>query len=175
MAQGEMEPDWAVFGGQFSDVGPTVGKRSNQISQLPLVSKEELQRIELNRLDPDRRFHYRFKAADLAWAAALFMPNNSDETAQVLGLAGSWIKVLDPDAADQFYKSLVRRCRQTEMGCVADKKRWFPQLDENGNLLDEIKPEPGHEEIPQNSDFARPEPVNPNEAPVVDSGPPPQN
>jgi hypothetical protein len=63
------------------------------------------------------------------------MPDNSDDTARVLCLAGTWLKLRDPQAADRFYKALVRRCRKTEMGALADKLRWFPKVDADGNLL----------------------------------------
>lgn len=75
-----------------------------------------------------------FPSSILAWQAAQLMPNNSDATARVLCLGGSWIKDLDPQAADVFYKALVRRCRKTAIGAEADRRRWFPRLDENGNL-----------------------------------------
>ena len=61
------------------------------------------------------------------------MPDNSDDTARVLCTAGTWLKDRDPQAADKFYKALVRRCRKTALGDQADKMRWFPVLDENGN------------------------------------------
>ena len=84
--------------------------------------------------DPDERFHYRYTAASLAWEAARLMPNNSDDTARVLCIAGSWLKHRDPQAADLFYKALVRRCRKTALGAEADRLRWFPILDGNGNM-----------------------------------------
>jgi hypothetical protein len=34
-----------------------------------------------------------------------------------------------------FYKALVRRCRQTELGDLADRMRWFPRVNEEGDLL----------------------------------------
>jgi hypothetical protein len=73
-------------------------------------------------------------APALAWEAAKAMPNNSDETARMLCIGGSWLKNEDPQAADVFYKALVRRCRKTTIGAEADRLRWFPLLDEQGNL-----------------------------------------
>jgi hypothetical protein len=46
--------------------------------------------------------------------------------------AGSWIKYVDPKAADVFYKALVNRCRKTALGDAADRRRWFPLRDEKG-------------------------------------------
>ena len=62
------------------------------------------------------------------------MPDNSDDTARALCLGGTWIKALDPKAEDVFYKSLVRRCRKTALGAEADRIRWFPAVDADGNM-----------------------------------------
>ena len=60
--------------------------------------------------------------------------DNSDETARVLCIGGSWIKSLDAQTADHFYKALVLRCGKTAIGAAADRRRWFPSLDDDGNL-----------------------------------------
>jgi hypothetical protein len=99
------------------------------------ASDDELSRIAQSAPDPDVRKFYRFQAAALAWQAALLLPDNSDETARVLCEAGTWIKYLDPKKADVFYKALVRRCRGTALGAAADRKRWFPILDDEGNMV----------------------------------------
>jgi hypothetical protein len=96
---------------------------------------DELRRAIAQAVEPPVRFHYRYLAADLAWEAAQLMPDNSDDTARVLCVAGSWLKNRDPKAADKFYKELVRRCRRTVLGTAADLKRWFPELDEDGKPL----------------------------------------
>ncbi|NNE90469.1 MAG: hypothetical protein HKN23_02380, partial [Verrucomicrobiales bacterium] len=71
------------------------------------------------------RWHYRHVAADLAWEASLLMPGESEKTAQVLNIAGSWIKANHPPQADVFYKSMVRRNRSTATARHADDSRWF--------------------------------------------------
>ena len=76
-----------------------------------------------------------FQAAALAWEAAKLMPDNSEDTARFLCVAGSWIKYRDPKKADVFYKALVRRNRKTAIGMEADRIRWFPRLDEQGNVI----------------------------------------
>jgi len=79
-------------------------------------------------VEPHARFHYRYRAAALAWEAAQLMPDNTDATASVLCEAGTWLKIRDPQAADRFYKALVRRCGRTDLGRAADTLRWFPRL-----------------------------------------------
>lgn len=72
-------------------------------------------------------------SAALAWEAAEGLPNNSDETAQILCRGGLWVN-WDPHAADILYKALVRRCRKTAVGAEADRLRWFPRLAAQGRL-----------------------------------------
>lgn len=131
----ELEPDWALHGGNFTD-GITTDRRS-ALAELNLVaaSPDELRRGQEHAPNPERRFHYRYLAASLAMDAARLMPDNSDDTARVLCLAGTWLKSHDPKMADLFYKALVRRCRQTALGAEADRRRWFPTLDADGNLV----------------------------------------
>lgn len=128
----EVEPDWAVYGGNYES-GVTAQQRTNENFGVLRASPEELRRAADHNADPEVRFHYRYQAAFLAWEAAKLMPNNTDETARVLCTAGSWLKHRDPVTADLFYKALVRRCRKTDIGHQADQMRWFPVLDANGN------------------------------------------
>jgi LysM repeat protein len=123
-----------------------------------------------------------FQAAALAWEAAKLMPDNSEDTARFLCVAGSWIKYRDPKKADIFYKALVRRNHKTAIGMEADRIRWFPRLDEQGNLiprkpshLDSIPPpalpEPSAEEPPDTEadEAAREYPI-PGKAYVIHKG-----
>ena len=125
----ETEPDWRWHDGDYTD-GPSLATRLATTNLVRLAATaEEQRRATQHKPEPDKRFHYRYVAADLAWQAALLMPNNSDDTARVLCEGGSWLKVLDPKAADVFYKALVRRCRKTALGAEADRLRWFPSLE----------------------------------------------
>ncbi len=131
----ECEPDWRVWEGAFEE-GVTVASRAtNNVPRQVVPSSDELRRAAEHKPAVQERFHYRYLAADLAWEAAKRMPDHTDETARVLCLAGTWLKLRDPKAADRFYKALVRRCRKTEMGALADRLRWFPKIDDDGNLL----------------------------------------
>ena len=107
-----------------------------------------------------------FQAASLGWEAAKLMPDNSEDTARVLCMAGGWIKYSDPQKADVFYKALVRRNRKTAIGMEADRIRWFPRLDEQGNLvprkpsrLESMPPPPLPEESEERAPENRPDPV----------------
>jgi hypothetical protein len=122
----EVEPDWHFFGGWHAPDFITEG-RSGRNGKAPLpVTAAELARAQSSRVKPWARFHYRFRGADLAWEAASLLPDGSAEKARMLAVAGSWIKYLDPQAADRFYKRLVRCCGNTELGRLADERRWFP-------------------------------------------------
>jgi len=124
-------PDNADVHGLFGIDGPikfTVWGRG----KINMPSDDEKRRIASVEL-PAKRFHYRYVAADHAWAAAALMPDNSQQLAEWLCEAGGWIKHRDPKAADRFYKALVRRCGETELGRQADKLRWFPPTKEKEN------------------------------------------
>ena len=121
----ENDPDWASQGGSF-DLGTTTADRPRD--GVNRATPEELTRAAGNRPNPDRRFHYRFRAANLAWQAAQLMPDQSDQTALVLVSGGNWIKNHDPKGAERFYKALVQRCNKTSLGKQAAAKRWLPDL-----------------------------------------------
>ena len=103
---------------------------SNRFASTNLVTAAERQRAAQPPAGINMRFHYRHLAANLAWDAAELMPDESTATARVLCEAGTWLKDRDPQAADRFYKALVKRCGTTELGKAADKKRWFPPISE---------------------------------------------
>jgi hypothetical protein len=131
----EADPDWHSSDGEFGWRFQFNYRCTNEESTVVAVSAEELKRDDESKPEPDKRFHYRYQAATLAWEAAKFMPNNSDDTARLLCDAGSWLKAQDPDAADLFYKALVLRCRKTDIGAEADEIRWFPTFDGDGNVV----------------------------------------
>ena len=131
----EVEPDWAIVGGDY-DLSPgfwEVRATNSPEDKINLASTDEIRRASSRQINPDRRFHYRWQAAALAWEAAQLMPDNSDDTARVLCTGGTWLKDQDPQAADRFYKALVRRCRKTDLGQEADKLRWFPAQEIDGS------------------------------------------
>ena len=133
----EAEPDWAVHEGDFED-GPTVAVRASFKGNLA-PSADEIRRTQRKEATPEKRFHYRYVAASLAMKAASLMPDNADETANVLWTAGVWLKGRDPKAAEVFYHALVRRCPKTALGAEADRQRWFPERDANGRPLPKLK------------------------------------
>ncbi len=131
----ETGPDWRMHHGNF-EVGVETGTRFDP-EQWPLFppAADEAKRVAAAGPAPNKRYHYRHAAADLAWQAAGLMPDNDPETARVLCQAGSWIKARDPKSADRFYKALVRRCPNTELGRRADRIRWFPGITKAGGLI----------------------------------------
>ena len=131
----EGAPDWAEYGGSYELESFYSNRLQHVATDAAPASKNELKRGAESATDPDLRFHYRYIAADLAWEAANLLPNNTDEKALILCRAGTWLKYVNPEAADRFYKALVRRCRKTAIGAEADRLRWFPELDDKGNIL----------------------------------------
>ena len=129
----ELDPDWAIHEGNF-EIGVTKEARLSPDNTTLSPTQLEIKRVDDSRLKPYERFHYRYLAADIAWDALNLMPDNNPQTARNYCEAGGWLKGRDPKAADRFYKALVRRCPETEIGKAADNSRWFPSLDENGNI-----------------------------------------
>jgi tetratricopeptide (TPR) repeat protein len=127
----ELSPDWAVYAGEYgsSSRERTAKLRQAGACRLAPFTPQEEQRVQRHLPHPNERFHYRYVAANLAWEAAELMPDQSDQTAQVLATAGTWLKERDPKAADRFYKALVRRCGKTALGREAARIRWFPRVD----------------------------------------------
>ena len=108
----------------FCDIG---GYRAYwEYGRLAMPTDDEMVRWESSAPIPSHPRHMRYRAAELAWRAALFMPDEDPATAEVLCEAGRWLAPHDPKAADRFYKALVRRCGTTVLGADADRRRWFP-------------------------------------------------
>lgn len=155
----EVAPDWHYHLGDF-DEGVTGEDRStNEAAVLVRPSTDELRRNAEHQPDPNRRFHYRYQAASLAWEAAKLLPNNNDQTAYMLWKGGSFLKYKDPQTADLFYKALVRRNRKTVLGAEADRERWFPTLDENGNIVPKVRTVEQSQESPEPQDTTEPQPM----------------
>ncbi|MDR3458316.1 MAG: hypothetical protein P4N60_12775 [Verrucomicrobiae bacterium] len=130
----ELEPDWGVLGGEYEFDPTWQGRKTNLWrATINVADRDEIERASSRYTEPDRRFHYRWQAAALAWEAAQLMPDNSEDTARMLCTGGTWLKDRDPQGADKFYKALVRRCRKTNLGEEADKIRWFPAQPYDGS------------------------------------------
>ena len=124
-----MEPDWNAGGEGNYELDPVTGVRgAGTRARLTASSADERRRVGQSAVTPDKRWHYRYLAAELAWQAAGLLPNESDETARLLCEAGSWLKARDPRAANRFYKALVQRCGTTDLGREAQRLHWLPPL-----------------------------------------------
>jgi len=131
----EVAPDWHCHLGAYEEGVTGEDRGSNALAHVVEPSRDELRRNSEHHADPDLRFHYRYQAAALAWEAARLLPNNTDQTALFLWQGGMFLKDRDPQFADMFYKALVRRNRKTALGAEADRQRWFPMLDADGQVV----------------------------------------
>jgi len=94
-------------------------------------TRSESERNESTPVYPDKRYHYRYRAAELAELAAGLLPNNDENAARIYQIAGGWIKLRDPQAANQIYRQLVVHCPDTELGRKAAESRWFPEVEKD--------------------------------------------
>lgn len=124
----EVEPDWALASGFYELPWVTEQREARRENAILPVTPDEVARVDRHRVGPWKRFHYRYRAADLAWEAAKLLPSG-DQKAEILATAGNWLEGRDPKAADRFYKELVRTCISTELGRQADELRWLPEAD----------------------------------------------
>ncbi|HEX7182169.1 MAG TPA: hypothetical protein VF756_10025 [Thermoanaerobaculia bacterium] len=84
----EIDPDWTEEEGQYElQVYVNALEARNRNRRLK-PSADERKREARHRVEPWKRFHYRYRAADLAWEAAALLPNDSDAKANILATAG---------------------------------------------------------------------------------------
>jgi len=128
----ELAPDFAWQGGSF-EWSDTFEARAEKYYEpnyrINQMTWEESKRAAATVVRPNKRFHYRYRAALLAELAAGLLPNNDENAARIYCLAGEWLRLRDPEAADRCYKLLVVRCPETELGAAAAKVNWFPEVD----------------------------------------------
>ncbi|WP_269537708.1 hypothetical protein [Cerasicoccus fimbriatus] len=130
----ELEPDFAWSGGTFDwphSIACRINQRYEPGYEINTPTHAEEDRVDRSAIKPDQRFHYRYRAAQLAELAAGLLPNNDENAARIYCIAGSWIKNRDPYAADRFYKQLVVRCPETALGKQAAELHWFPDAPES--------------------------------------------
>jgi hypothetical protein len=122
----ELVPDSFADNGAYPGNDMLEARQKNPTDAIVPPSPDEIRRVARSAPQPLLRFHYRYIAADHAWAAAKLMPDESDALARLCCEAGGWLKAQDPQAADRFYKLLVTRCATTALGRAAAQKKWFP-------------------------------------------------
>lgn len=123
----EVAPDWSMYRGRWSPRGIKADRldrmpADDSDSKLASPSAEEAQRAETNRAYPDKRFHYRHKAADLAWEAAEALPDGDERTAEALWVGGEALRRWDAQRARTFYRAILDRCGQTSKVAAARKR-----------------------------------------------------
>ena len=74
-----------------------------------------------------QRFHYRSKAAQLAYKAAQ-IAEDDDLRAVICCFGGNCLRIVSPHEADDFYKMLVNECKGSSLSKLADRERWFPVM-----------------------------------------------
>lgn len=112
-------PDMSIYNGRYYF---PVEPRASSI----WATADEKRRVSASAPVPNRRFHYRWRAIDLFWKAAEFLPDNDDRTARALWEGGRLSTVMESEGSDKFYKALVWRCQNLPIGQEADRLRWFP-------------------------------------------------
>jgi hypothetical protein len=125
----ELEPDWHLWGGSYEPDAFAAARADAKTHRHLGPSKDEAARVVRSQAEPVKRFHYRYQGADLARAAAVVLPDGSEEKARLLATAGTWLKVRDPKAAQPFYEALLSCCGDTDLGRKARRLKAVPATD----------------------------------------------
>jgi hypothetical protein len=123
----ELEPDWFVYEGQYENESYAKARAAGKF-QILGPAKDERERAGRTRAEPLKRFHYRYKGADLAREAAGLLPDGSEEKARILMTAGNWLEGRDPEAARPFLDALLGCCGETDIGRRAEGLNAIPNL-----------------------------------------------
>ena len=136
----EVSPDGFDFGGDFQDADLAQERLAGQHTEdsyatgklvtstagnAAPASKAEIQRLKKNRIEPDKRYHYRYIAAALAMRSAALLPDQSEELADVVNTAGNWIKNSDETLGNRYFQVIDQRCSKTKIGGQASASHWF--------------------------------------------------
>jgi hypothetical protein len=124
----EIEPDWAMFEGEYDPQQMVESRNARRQGHLDPPTADESKRAEHSRVEPWKRFHYRYRAMDLGAEAARLLPDGSEEKAKQLATAGTWLAGRDPKAADPLFRELLRCCGETAIGQAAARLHWIPQV-----------------------------------------------
>lgn len=104
----DVAPDWQRYGGSFEE-GDEGAARATVVSEVAPVTKLEKKRDKAAAPKPDKRFHYRYVASELAAKAARLLPKSSETAGIYLCFASKWLLLRDPPAGQAYYKEFMRR------------------------------------------------------------------
>ena len=99
----ELGPDQAWNGGNYG------GEFDKPVQAGGLLTAEEARLQNASAAQPNRRYHYRWVAAELANRAADLLPPRSQAFAAVLCKASGWINYRDLDGARRYYQRYVKQ------------------------------------------------------------------
>lgn len=108
----ELTPDNAWADGNY-------GSQSlKPVKAAGLLSAAEAARQNASTAEPNRRFHYRWVAADLAGRSADLLPERSQAFAATLCKATGWLINGDPEKAQTFYRRYVEHGAYIPLGAL---------------------------------------------------------
>jgi tetratricopeptide (TPR) repeat protein len=130
IAGSENDPDWTYLQGNYELAAfpDSVERRAKNKVLVP--AKDEAERAAKSAVEPWKRFHYRYRAADLAHEAASLLPDGSEDKARMLATGGGWLKLREPEIAAGFYRDLMSCCGSTRLGKEAERLRRLPDVPE---------------------------------------------
>ena len=150
----ELEPDFRVLSGSFEAVSTssrrlaglhdasTLGPDELAAVRLLAPTAGERERIAAHAPSIDRRYHFVYTAAEVAWQAVQLLPEGHPELVEALCVAGGWTRVRDPEGADRFFQLLGQKGRGSSDGRALLARGWWPPLAMDGTCaVPEPEPE----------------------------------
>lgn len=135
----ELAPDYASYGGSYAPWSPldepaespeAQSAQANFVkSRDAFVTELEKQRLAQSLAKPNKRFHYRFVATDLAGQAADAVPARSQAFAAVLCHATSWVINRDAPEAQKIYARYVKEGPYVPWGGIFGTSQACPEPD----------------------------------------------
>lgn len=134
----ELDPDFSAYNGAYS-----LHERDGEDRALPkdLIVPNERERFASSVAQPNKRFHYRYLAAQLAEQSADALPPRSQAFAAVLCKATHWTINREPEMGVKIYKRYLNQGAYVPWGGVFGTSRTCPAPDFAGAqaMLDSAK------------------------------------
>jgi hypothetical protein len=129
-------PDWGMYGADFD---LSTYRRDDASGWTSAVERD---RVAASAAAPDRRFHYRFVAADLAERAADLLPARSQAFAAVLCHATRYVIHIDAERRDRLYRRYVNEGPTVDFAATFGQDCPEPEIEAARRYLEAPRPVP---------------------------------
>jgi cellulose synthase operon protein C len=134
----ELDPDWTCehgnydqsVGGDYSCYGDSARYHNLFKLQARYFTKEEKIRVKETEAKPNKRFHYRYRAVELALQASDLVPAKSQAFSTILSNAWVWLLGKDQATCDMIFSRWKKRHPRYNFNCYDE-----PDFDEAEKMV----------------------------------------